>query len=200
MATVNLRTPLLREDNRVGFVSFSYDAASGISAQVLERQREVFSLTRLTLQVAPSVLDELPNGVNLELSDAEGTLYYFVPAEGDGSLGAAREIGDEFFSNWNLERSDTIRSFTIDGFQWAVAVAPRDGSTEGAEVSGLLGATEPVPIESPADRRFPNQSPPVNRPLNGAMRFLEPIECGCQILFGESMSRCRVACRLLSIQ
>jgi hypothetical protein len=200
MSIVNLRTQLFKDDNRVGVASFGYDDATGISAQILGRQREVFSLTRLSLRVNPGALDALPNGVNLDLSDAEGTLFYFVPEEGDGSLGAVHEIGEAFFPSWNFEMPDAIRGFVIDGFRWAVDAPPTGESIAGAEVSGTLGTTEPAPIELPTDSRLPNQSPPVNRLINGPMRFFEPIECGCQILFGDSMSRCQVACRLLSTQ
>jgi hypothetical protein len=56
--------------------------------------------------------------------------------------------------------------------------------------------------------QLPNQSPPVNRPPivdpnlptlihpnpNDPARFLEPLNCGCQLLAGSGMMLCLASC------
>jgi hypothetical protein len=161
----------------------------------------------LEINAGTSRLPGFENRISLDLSNqlAGLNLAYFEPEnKASRSLGTVQQIEKAFFSMWIVQIAPSA-NFLTDGVSWGI---DRSGtlSMADADVSGLVGAaeivtptiTKPVP---PINIKFPKQSSPVNRKRNSdrnSGRFLEPANCGCQILSAPSITRCLILCGMLS--
>ena len=224
MTKVNIRVPLLRDDNPIGFIFLGYDDESGISASLPNRQREVdiFFLEELMLQIDVGGINEIDDFVDgfdvLDLSPQlnNAALAYFpLPRNRRNSFGATRRVDEEFFNFWVIQATENT-DFLTSGSAWGIAPLGSSAMAD-AEVSGSLGEVEIIPAsEMPTiptgTSSVPRQAAPVNRRTifdpnfnpepsfaieadpNDPMRFLIPIRCGCHILSDISRVMCLRRC------
>lgn len=224
MTIVNVRVPLLRDDNPIGFIFLSYNDEAGILASLPNRQREVtvFFLEQLMLQIDVGRIGEIDDFVDgfdvLDLSpelNNTALAYFPLPVNRRNSFGATRRVGEEFFNTWTIGATENT-DFISNGLSWGIGPSGSDAMAD-AEVSGSLGEVEIVsdndmPTVPTGISFLPRQTAPVSRRTifdpnfnpepalaigldpNDPMQFLIPARCGCHILSNVSQRICLTRC------
>ena len=227
MTTVNIQVPLLREDNSIGSISFSYDDQISVSVILPGRriERDIFFLERFILQIEPGEIGEiadLSDGFEADFSNQlvnSRLAYSPLPRSRNRSFIATRQVGGNFINVWTIETTTTT-TFLTDGSSWGIAPS-NTSSMQEAEVSGDVGEVEiisesqmPIILSFPG-LQIPTQVAPISRRTtfdpnfnadpaiaiacdpNDPKKFVQPLFCGCSILSGTSMAMCLAMCRLL---